>query len=52
MEMVWNYLIARKITQKEYFDKSHGMKPLSTLDPDQNVLFLSLANQWSMYLAP
>ena len=47
MEIIWDYLIARKIIQKKYFDKSHSIRPLSTLDPGQDVLFLSLANRWS-----
>ena len=33
MEMVQDYLIARKITQKKYFNISYNMRPLPTLDP-------------------
>ena len=47
MEMVRDYLIARKITQKKYFKKSYSVRPLSTLDPSQDVLFCSLASQQS-----
>ena len=47
MEMVWDYQIAKKELQKQNFDKSHNVKPLLTLDPSQEVLFLSPAKQHS-----
>ena len=47
MEMVWDYLIAKKKILKQNFVKSHNVKPLSTLNPGQEVLFLSLADQHS-----
>ena len=47
MEIVWDYLIAKKQVQKKDVDKSHGVRPLSTLDPNQEVLFLSPADQCS-----
>ena len=40
-EQIRNYLLNKKATQKEYHDKSHNAKPLSELEPQQKVLFLS-----------
>ena len=40
-EQVRNYLLDKKATQKEYHDKSHNAKPLSELEPEQKLLFLS-----------
>ena len=45
MEEVWNHLITKKKTQKQYFDKAHNVKSMSQLDPSQEVLFLSWADQ-------
>ena len=47
MEAVWNHLISKKQSQKQYFDKSHNMKPLSQLNPGQEVLFLLPADHQS-----
>ena len=47
MVMVWDYLIGKKQVQKKNFDKSHGLRPLLTLDPGQKVLFLSPADYQS-----
>ena len=41
METVWNYLITKKQYQKMYFDRAYNVQPLSTLNPRQEVLFLS-----------
>ena len=40
-EQVRNYLLDKKVTQKEYHDKNHNAKPLAELEPGQKVLFLS-----------
>ena len=45
MEMVWDFLIAKMLTQKKHCDRSHSVKPLSTLNCGKEELFLSLANQ-------
>ena len=39
-EQVRNYLLDKKVIQKEYHDKSHNTKSLS-LEPRQKILFLS-----------
>ena len=44
MEAVWDYLITKKQYQKTYFHRAQNVKPLSTLDPSQEVLFLSPAD--------
>ena len=46
MEAVWNHPISKKLSQK-YFNKSHNVKPLSQLNPGQEVLFLSPGDQKS-----
>ena len=40
MEHVWNLLLARKQSQKQYFDHDHNAKEQQLLDPCQEVLFL------------
>ena len=47
METGQNHLIAKKKSQKQYFDKVHNVKLLSQLNPNQEVLFLSPADQCS-----
>ena len=43
MEDIRNYLISKKTTQKENYDKHHNTKPLPDITPGQKVLFLSPA---------
>ena len=43
-EAVWDYLTAKKQYQKMSFDRADNIKPLSTLSPGQEVLFLSLTD--------
>ena len=44
MEAVRDYLITKKISQKQYHDKTHNVKPLPDLSQGQEVLFLSPAD--------
>ena len=44
MEAVRDYLITKKILQKQYHDKTHNVKPLPDLSQGQEVLFLSPAD--------
>ena len=39
MEQSGIHLISKKMAQKQYFNKAHNAKPLSQLDPNQEVLF-------------
>ena len=41
MEHVWNFLLSKKQTQKEHFDRAHNARELEELKPGQEVLFLS-----------
>ena len=43
MEDIRNYLISKKTTQKENYDKHHNTKTLPDITPGQKVLFLSPA---------
>ena len=45
MEAVWNHLISKKQMQKQYFNTSNNVEPLSQLKPDQEILFLSPVDQ-------
>ena len=47
IQMVLDYLIAKKQAQKKNFNMPHGVRPLLNLYPGQEVLFLSPANQHS-----
>ena len=40
MEHVHNFLLSRKLSQKQHFNCSHNARELQQLDPDQEVLFL------------
>ena len=44
---IQNHLISKKQAQKQYFNKSHNTKPLPQLNPGQELLFLSPADQSS-----
>ena len=44
MEAVRNYLISKKISQKENHDNAHNVKTLPELIQGQEVLFLSPAD--------
>ena len=44
MEMVQNFLLSRKQSQKTHFDWSHGARELEELSPGQEVLFRSPAD--------
>ena len=41
MEHIWDYMIAKKQDQKQYFDRAHNARELKKLDPNQEILFLS-----------
>ena len=42
-EHIWNYLLAKKKSQKQYFNRAQNTKEMKQLDPGQEVLFLSPA---------
>ena len=44
-EHVCNHLVVKKKSQKQYFDRAHNAKLMTQLDPGQEVLFLSPADQ-------
>ena len=45
MEHICNHLLAKKKNQKQFFNRAHNAKPMTQLDPSQEVLFLSLGDQ-------